>query len=713
MSEIETQYVRHGYWNNAQHGSVLGGVITTDVRTGTVAIALLAILVTVATAHVWNLVVFGLHMWRADGRPADGLFKQQQALLRTTAAPTSMLADWVKLWWIWRGRTTRAWSRSMLLGGLTFLFAVATIVAGVFSSYIVDTSNLQVLVDSAECGPFQTSESTASSSSNLAFLDYSSRLEALTLPYAQECYQGLGESLPARCRAFVKPNIPLVPQRTACPFADSICKPFDQPGVIVDSGLQDANDVFGWNMQADQRVKFRRKTTCGVIKTQEYQSVFLAKDYPFNTRPLLPNEENIAAHYGLRRDTGDWANLTMAQSLALANVTRGYTANTVMKWGAQRRDAISASSFDPIPELRVSKADLTLIMVTLNQVRYQVPVEDPFFSAHKPFNWIGSTTVNTTVYFSDWPNAMMACKQQFQFCHARKAKDDFCTDLTFLPDAANSTNFPEASDVQIAGLSLILGASFKYSNWNAPSKGLNATSKFSSSNGYVTEEFPKDQWVSEVVGWEKYIWATFQAYISDYAVGYNTRVPALKGFLKTNLTKGEKELCAMQRMLKPSGVMNISVLGLAIVVTFAVLFAVADLVVLKFLIFFKRFRKVMAPRIDRWIQDGVFQLQRRAYEASNEGVWVRQDTEVPATIDDQLLCELSAGSARYCCTHTCAKKNGDIVMPKVGIKRGMTVMSDATMVFDGDDNDASSRDDSLKKDIKLHNKSSLASILKE
>jgi hypothetical protein len=144
---------------------------------------------------------------------------------------------------------------------------------------------------------------------------------------------------------------------------------------------------------------------------------------------------------------------------------------------------------------------------------------------------------------------------KFQFCHARKGKEDFCTDLTFLPDAVNSTNFPEASDVQMAGLSLILDAGATYSSWNSPATGLNATSRFSGGSGFVTEAFPNDQWVSEVAGWEKYIWATFQAYISDYAVGYSVRVPALKESLRTNLTNGERELCGKQRMLKPSGVM--------------------------------------------------------------------------------------------------------------------------------------------------------------
>ncbi|KAH7392537.1 hypothetical protein BKA66DRAFT_457717 [Pyrenochaeta sp. MPI-SDFR-AT-0127] len=710
MSEVETQYVKHGYWKNIEHGSILGGTITTDVRTGTVMIALLAILVTIATAHLWNLVVFGLHMLRADGRPADGLFRQQQALLRTAAAPTSMLADWVKLWWIWRKRTGKALSRSVLLCGLTSLFAAATVVAGVFSSYVVDTSNLQVLVSSPECGPLRPNDGNTFSGNNLAFLDYTSRLETLSQPYAQECYQD-GTLLPARCRVFVQSNIPLVPKRIDCPFSNAICKPFDQPGVTVDSGLVDANDIFGWNLQPHQRIKYRRKTTCGVLKTQEYQTVFEAKDYPFNTRPLLPGEQNLAAHYGLRRYTGEWANLTMAQSLALANVTRGYTLNTVMRWQAPERDMMS--NFDPLPELASDDGDLTLIMATLNQVRYSMPVEDPFFSAHKPFNWIASATDNMTVYFSDWPNAMMGCKQQFQFCHARKATEDFCTDLTFLPDTANSTNFPSASDLQIAGLRLMVDASADYSTYGAALKGLNATSKFANNNGFVTKDFPTDQWVTEVVGWEKFIWSTFQTYIADYAIGYSARVPQLKEYIQTNLTKGEEELCGVQRMVKPSGVMNISVLGLAIVIMFTTLFALADLVVLKFVIFLERSRRTLAPRIDRWIQDGVFQLQRRAYEANDEGIWERQDTEVPATIDGQLLCELSLETSRHCCTHICGKKGGDVVMPRMGIKRGITVMSDATTVYDGTNDEASSKSGSLKKGMSLNNKASLNSMLKE
>lgn len=73
-----------------------------------------------------------------------------------------------------------------------------------------------------------------------------------------------------------------------------------------------------------------------------------------------------------------------------------------------------------------------------------------------------------------------------------------------------------------------------------------------------------------------------------------------------------------------------------------------DLVLLKFLIFWHRFKDLMSPRIDAWIQDGVFQLQRRAYEARGEGSWIYLDREVPATRNDAQLGTLPIESMAPC-----------------------------------------------------------------
>jgi len=95
---------------------------------------------------------------------------------------------------------------------------------------------------------------------------------------------------------------------------------------------------------------------------------------------------------------------------------------------------------------------------------------------------------------------------------------------------------------------------------------------------------------------------------------------------------------------------NINFFGLVFIVTFSITIAIIDITLLKFLIFLSKFRRALAPRIDRWIQDGVLQLQRRAYEAQREGTWTNLDKDVPLTIESVKLKDLpleSLSSSRW------------------------------------------------------------------
>jgi hypothetical protein len=83
---------------------------------------------------------------------------------------------------------------------------------------------------------------------------------------------------------------------------------------------------------------------------------------------------------------------------------------------------------------------------------------------------------------------------------------------------------------------------------------------------------------------------------------------------------------------------------MSFVIATALFFAIIDVVLLRFLIYLSTFRKALSPRIERWIQDGVLQLQRRAYEAHNEGTWSGLSQEVPWTKPNQELAELPLAS---------------------------------------------------------------------
>lgn len=51
MSELDSRYVKKGFWINNDLNSPLSSTITTDSQTGTIIVALLAVLSTLATTH--------------------------------------------------------------------------------------------------------------------------------------------------------------------------------------------------------------------------------------------------------------------------------------------------------------------------------------------------------------------------------------------------------------------------------------------------------------------------------------------------------------------------------------------------------------------------------------------------------------------------------------------------------------------------------------
>lgn len=96
-------------------------------------------------------------------------------------------------------------------------------------------------------------------------------------------------------------------------------------------------------------------------------------------------------------------------------------------------------------------------------------------------------------------------------------------------------------------------------------------------------------------------------------------------------------------MRKTGDVANINVFALVFIIVVSLFLAAVDLVLLRGLIFLDKFRKSLSPAIDRWIQEDVYHLQRRVYEALREGSWINTEKEIPVTREDTMLSDLSVG----------------------------------------------------------------------
>lgn len=322
MSELDLRFVKYGVWSNVDRNSVMGKTITADTKTGAIVVALLALLGSLAMTHLWNIVMFTIHQLRAKGQPADGLFRQQQIILRISPSPGAFLFDWLKLSWSWKSHTKKTWRRSMMHAGLAAFFLAAIVAVSTFSSYVVDGKDLQVLVRSDQCLSLDVDKTIRDDLGVTAVDQYTTSVNARSKTLAQSCWQD-NKTLPTECHTFIRPNILLPIEKVSCPFQDA-CHSGDF-GFTLDSGPVDTSAIFGWNLEPRDRIKFRRKMTFGILQSQERQSIVNSSNFPYLSRRPLPEEQTLLGHYGdALGATDEFKNFTFSLGLLKSNMTSDY-----------------------------------------------------------------------------------------------------------------------------------------------------------------------------------------------------------------------------------------------------------------------------------------------------------------------------------------------------------------------------------------------------
>jgi hypothetical protein len=89
---------------------------------------------------------------------------------------------------------------------------------------------------------------------------------------------------------------------------------------------------------------------------------------------------------------------------------------------------------------------------------------------------------------------------------------------------------------------------------------------------------------------------------------------------------------------------NINVFGISFLMAFTLTISIFNLTFQRCYLFVKRKQEKLTPRLDRWVQDGVFQWQRRAFEANTQTTWIRLEKEIPVTSEKEHITELHSSS---------------------------------------------------------------------
>lgn len=260
-----------GLWINWSGGLLFGSTITVTAARGAFVVAFIALFVQIASSHLWDLISFAWHQYRAASQFQDGVHRQQQVMLRNSSTPATTLWSCMKVFWASRFRAENIVLRTLPLAVVALLYMVGAIAAGISSSRMVNTSGISVLAQSPFCGDWKRLEAVSDSDrlSLLASIGFygESRLSDST-SYAATCYTNATNS--AACNTFATRQIPWQSDYNAtCPFAPGTCIGSDSSALQLDTGQLDSHAVLGLNAAPKDRVTYRRVTTCAPLKTDD------------------------------------------------------------------------------------------------------------------------------------------------------------------------------------------------------------------------------------------------------------------------------------------------------------------------------------------------------------------------------------------------------------------------------------------------------------
>ncbi|KAK0285204.1 hypothetical protein LTR35_005406 [Friedmanniomyces endolithicus] len=632
--------VYRGPWVDFSHGYIEGATLTLTTRDGAFLVSFLTLYITIAGSLAWAIVAYVYHQRRANAAKddQDGLWNQEQAILRNTGSPIKVAIELLYEWQAWRKIKKRSLRR--LLTGILLALATMAIfaVAGVFAGQVTKSASINVLIHSAGCGDWDIKNVTQSGNSIWETLVLQNTLA--DAEYARACYDSSRDSL--TCGVYTNKTIHYsVNANATCPTQTGTCFFSNTAAYEMDTGLMDSNDALGLNSPKGERITYRKVTTCAPIH--------IGQDYGRGTIETGGGQFQDPVVYlymgPMVADGVMLANYTYRYNEHSLVETNGYTltlfsrpkrvavptrTNAVHRPVIHKADG-SGSLWTPISELNRTDADVTLLILAQNSIDYNVPCDDPWFSAHQVRNDTSQTWYVGDDYFN-----ILACADQHQFCNPKLDSSKGCTSLADEATVFNEMFRVGFSDLQIATAGRI-AVPMVFSNMYYSVNGRGAAALRASETCFTNDQaaLPNNQWQIEIDAWFATSLARLQQSMVDYAVGPTNAPAGVDIVYPTSLP--DKAMCRAVKIRAPAGVQNFSLLGVLIILIVGTLLILVGIVIDKIGgLLQKCFRARPSGRL-AWVLDEKLQLQRMAFEGAQWTGWQNCDKRVPTTAAEAIL----------------------------------------------------------------------------
>ncbi|OTA99476.1 hypothetical protein M426DRAFT_255537 [Hypoxylon sp. CI-4A] len=644
-----TEYpVYIGFWTNWSQGKVLGSSLTLTRSDGNLLISFIAFFLTIIVSHLWSIICFFLHLSLSSREPRGPLHHQRQAILRNNPGPSGTAWTLIQVAWIWRRRGVIRKIIPLLLA--TSLVASGLAIATAFSARIATGS--EVLISGSNCGIVVGGTNT--SDNGMVILPWEGREVEASASYAQQCYSEARTSLvsmPCRDSPFVRQELPFsVDLNADCPFDPSLCRS-NNSNIILDTGLIDSLYDLGMNTPPEDRLLFRKVLQCAPLITEGYKKDYIYSDDRSYTRyyygeplwflrPISFIPANVTYEYPTDiSNRTDITDLNYAYPDYTLEIITAYSTN-----GTVLND--SSSMFNPMPQLRRNDADVFVLFLSTNTVRFSgthIPT-DPWYYPNQTeindpsFNWSDPYLIPAVISFE--PASPLACAYQEQYCR---------------PDGGGCTELGSSNDAIDASGSLFQDnqayTNFEWLGW-AGTFGLEAvirtlrshalTSRFGLYLG-LQGQIPGNQWQLDVQYWLAISLAAMQRAVTVNAAG---ALPNDEAAIWRPSNDSEINICQNQKIVSPAHV-TFSVFGLGFLGAFGLLIIITSFSIEPITSCVQRRWKLNPYRRLEWVTNNTLQLQRLAQEELGLGEWSRCDESIPLVTNDVHLAHLDVSDEKH------------------------------------------------------------------
>ncbi|KAE9363255.1 hypothetical protein N431DRAFT_475416 [Stipitochalara longipes BDJ] len=319
MSSNATVYT--GFWTNYARGTVYGSTLTLSTRNGAILIAAIAIFFQLIGGQSWSIICFIAHQLRTTRDAENGLYHQQQAVLRNNKSDINALWQFARIGWAWRSRDTQNFRKSLPVVTIGLLHFIAFSAAGILSSHITTIDDQVLLVQSSRCGPWTDNGST---SSQIFFASYTNTALQSSDQYVQNCLADVADTRHhAECNLYKRQQINWTSTAGPCPF-DGMCLGPTNSSLYLDTGLIDSRNDMGINSRDEDHILWRKNATCVPITTVGYsKNGTSSMDYKGANYIGHNNFNYTAMFYGTLLD--QLASFASPMDPALLNATYIYT----------------------------------------------------------------------------------------------------------------------------------------------------------------------------------------------------------------------------------------------------------------------------------------------------------------------------------------------------------------------------------------------------